>query len=123
MLMDNKSLEFISFSQYGGRSQVPTIGEDFNLLESLQENTALKAISLQQQDLFATNPGAAPPARVVPTDDESKQMASLLKKKYALDSLSDIDFLIRTEIGRHLAIEWSRAWVSYSRRSLSVERR
>jgi hypothetical protein len=40
-----------------------------------------------------------PPNRVVPTDDESKQLASLLKKNYALDSLPDIDFDPDGELG------------------------
>jgi hypothetical protein len=92
MLRDNKSLEFISIFRFGGRSQVPTIEEYFDLLKLLQDNTALKAISLQQQYVFATNPIAASRARVVPINGESKQLASLLKKNYALDSLPDIDF-------------------------------
>ena len=99
MLRDNKSLEFISIYRFGRRSQVPTIEEYFGLLDSLQENTALKAISLQQPYVFATNPRASHDARVVPTDDESKQLASLLKKNYALDSLPDIDFDPQGDLG------------------------
>jgi hypothetical protein len=99
MLRDNKSLEFISIYRFGRRSQVPTIEEYFELLDSLQENAALKTISLQQPYVFATNPRASHGARVVPTDDESKQLASLLKKNYALDSLPDIEFDPKGDLG------------------------
>jgi hypothetical protein len=80
MLQDNTSLESLSFLSY--ESSIKIKAEDyFVLVTALQHNRTLKTLSLHQ---FHSR-------RTRLTEDESKQMVSLLKKNYALESLDYLD--------------------------------
>jgi hypothetical protein len=81
MLHDNASLESISILTWKGIK-----AEDYIVLvTALQHNSRLKTVCLKGSERLQWN------------DDEIKQMASLLKKNYALESLPDID--LKNEAG------------------------
>jgi hypothetical protein len=79
MLHENTSLESLSIRSYNG-IQIKA-EEYFLLVTALQHNTALKSLTFHWRGDLA----------IQLTDDENKQMVSLLKKNYALERLSDID--------------------------------
>jgi hypothetical protein len=84
-----------------------------NIAVILEDNASLESLCL------------LPTFRIQLTDDESKQMASLLKKNYALESLLEIGLKNRAgdQRRRHLAIKCTRTSVSGSRRIRHLERR
>jgi hypothetical protein len=79
MLQDNVTLESLSIRR--SSSTFIEAEEYFVLVSALQNNTALKALTFHWWDDLA----------IQLTDDEDKQMVSLLKKNYALERLPDID--------------------------------
>jgi hypothetical protein len=79
MLQENTSLENLSIRSYNG---IKIKAEEyFALVTALQHNTALKSLTFHWRSDLA----------IQLTDDEDKQMVSLLKKNYALERLPDID--------------------------------
>jgi hypothetical protein len=78
MLQENTSLESLSIRK--SQRNIIKAEEMIALVTALQYNTTLKTLSLDQSI-----------GRLQLTDDEDKQMASLLRKNYALESLPDID--------------------------------
>jgi hypothetical protein len=76
MLQENTSLESLSIESCGTKGKV----EDcVVLVTALQHHTTLKTLHLQHYSTIRL------------TDDEDKQMAALLKKNYAMESLPNID--------------------------------
>jgi hypothetical protein len=87
MLQENASLESISIQQ--SRSEIEA--EDYlSFITALQGNTTLKTLSLK----YETRLGSTAELQLTElqlTDDEDKQIASLLKNSYALERLPDIN--------------------------------
>jgi hypothetical protein len=80
MLQDNTSLESLSFRSNG----IKMIAEEhFVLVTALQQNTALKSLTFYWRGHF--------------TEDESKQLASLLKKNYVLERLPYMEMMKEAE--------------------------
>jgi hypothetical protein len=77
MLQENSSLQSLTFSC---EDKIHSSQGLFEVVTALQHNTTLKSLSLFPNETFQL------------TYDESKQLASLLKKNYSLESLPD-DFL------------------------------
>jgi hypothetical protein len=77
MLQENASLESLTIQSWNpiGRKAE----NNFALVTVLQHNTTLKTLSMYQNGSLRL------------TDDEGKQMVTLLKKNYAMESLPDID--------------------------------
>jgi hypothetical protein len=79
ILQENASLERLSIEAiYGGIYRIE-IKELFVLVTALQHNTALKSLTFNRSRTIQLK------------GDQRKQMASLLKKNYALESLPDIN--------------------------------
>jgi hypothetical protein len=78
MLQENASLESLTVEQRWTKIKAE---EYIGLVTALQHNTTLKTLSLSRND------GGS----LQLNNDENKQMASLLKKNYALEMLPDID--------------------------------
>jgi hypothetical protein len=78
MLEENKSLE--SISMFVDRGTAPTVEEYCALLTALQKNTKLKTIHLVQTSACR---------KLALTNEASKELASILKKNYKLESLPD----------------------------------
>jgi hypothetical protein len=83
MLQENTSLESLAIQSWIRRDKTK-FEEYFVVVTALQRNTTLKTFSIYQwhSDMAGC---------LQLNDDEDKRMASLLKKNYALESLSDID--------------------------------
>jgi hypothetical protein len=99
MLQENASLESVCIPTW--LSYKIKTEEYFDFVTALQHNRTLKSLNFKTVGSLQL------------TNDECKQMASILKKNFTLKSL---------RCGRHLATEWSRTWVSGSRRILHLER-
>jgi hypothetical protein len=84
MLQENTSLEMLSFQNIC-RIETIEAEEYIALVAALQHNTMLKTLRIYHSGSFRL------------TDDEDKQMASVLKKNFALKSLPDIDW--ENEVG------------------------
>jgi hypothetical protein len=78
MLEENKSIE--SISMVVDRDIFPTVEEYCALFTALQQNTKLKTIRLVDSSVCR---------KLALTNDACKQMASILKKNYKLESLPD----------------------------------
>jgi hypothetical protein len=106
MLQENASLESISINCGFVK---PIKAEDyFVLVTALQHNTTLKSLSVDQNDILQL------------TDDEDKQMASLLIN---LRIGKSSRYWSAERCDRHLAAKCSRTSVSISRRIFHLERR
>jgi hypothetical protein len=75
-LQENTSLESLTFRKYGKKIKAE---EMIAIVTALQHNTTLRTLSLNAD------------VRLQLTDDEDKQMASLLKRNYALENIPGID--------------------------------
>jgi hypothetical protein len=82
MLQDNTSLESLIIQKCVNEIKIKA-EEYIALVTALQHNTALKSLSLNRSDYCNK--------RLTLTHDEGKQMASLPKKNYALESLPGIN--------------------------------
>jgi hypothetical protein len=101
MLQENTSLERLSFQNIC-RIETMEAEKYIALVAALQHNTTLKTLRIYHNISLRT-------------DDEDKQMASVLKKNFALKSLPDIDWenevgdvgaiLRLNEVGRRYLIE------------------
>jgi hypothetical protein len=90
MLQDNKSLEMLTVQSWNACTI--TIGDFFALAATLQHNTKLKALKFSRI------------IKVPLTDDQSKHIASLLKKNYALQNLENIDANQARDVGAILQL-------------------
>jgi hypothetical protein len=79
MLQENTSLENLAIQGWGNKSKAD---EYVAIATAIQTNKALKTLSLREYSLNGS---------LQLNDVESKQMASLLKKNYGLESLPDIN--------------------------------
>jgi hypothetical protein len=80
VLKENTSLESLSIRNGWNRTETIKAEEYIALVAVIQHNTTLKTFSVLYRNLSLRL-----------TDDKDKQMATLLKKNYALESLPDID--------------------------------
>jgi hypothetical protein len=78
MLQENTSLERLSIQRCNDCMNIKTENY-FLIVTALRHNTTLKSLNFDRTNKIRLN------------DDEDKQIASLLKKSYALESLPDID--------------------------------
>jgi hypothetical protein len=76
MLQQNASLQSLTVESF---NRIEGAKKHLVLITVLQHNKTLKTLSMYPNRSFAL------------THDEDKQMAALLKKNYAMESLSDID--------------------------------
>jgi hypothetical protein len=90
-LQENSSLESLAVQTSNNRNSIKIKADEyFVLVTALQNNTTLKTLRLCGKRSLRLN------------DDESKQMAALLKQNYVLGSLPDIDLDNYAEIRRLL---------------------
>jgi hypothetical protein len=82
MLQENAPLESLSILKRWHRIKIIKAEEYIAVVTVLHHNSMIKTLSLSHNDERE---------RLCLTDDEDKQMATLLKKNYALESLPDID--------------------------------
>jgi hypothetical protein len=101
MLQDKTSLESISIRNRWNMIETIKAEEYMALVTVLQRNTTLKTLEIYRNT-----------RSLQLTDDEDKQMASLLKKNFALESLPDNKKERARDVGGHLATEWNRTLVS-----------
>jgi hypothetical protein len=84
MLQDNASLESLSIRKGGYRTEIMKAEDYIAIVTALQHNTTLKSLDLRGCGGLTL------------THDEDMQMAALLKKNYALESLPGINLKKRT---------------------------